>query len=397
MGAALIPVMAMIGRRSSAASSIAAAALTASSFFFFNYSIEARGYVGLALAFAVAFDATERCVADPRSRARYVLAAASGLGSLAHLAMLPAIALLALGAGAALWRRNGRLGPAIDAWLRIFVPAAFAALPTLAFLGLGVRNVGRFSIGATMPYDTLQVVDALATGAIDTLGLPAASPKVIVFAAAILVVLGALASRAVQPDRKLLYAAVIICCPAIVFIVQPINVHFPRYYLVVPLTMILLVADLLGGWWRAGGSRRAVAAAALAAMLAGNAALIARFQSAQSPNWADAMAIIATSPNPLVTTEFEDRIGVLVTYHNWREDALVGTVAERDVCETTPDWLLTWSTLDETIADQIVVGEFCPMSFKLRGRYAGWGLSKIPLALYQRERPGLQSPELEHH
>jgi Dolichyl-phosphate-mannose-protein mannosyltransferase len=388
IGVALIPVMAMIARRSGAAAAIAAAALTAFSYFFFNYSIEARGYAGLALAFAVAFDATERCIADPRSRARYVLAAAAGLGALAHLTMLPAIALLALGAGAALWRRNRRIAPTIDAWLRIFVPAASATLPTLAFLYLGALNVGSFKIGALLPFDALLAVNAMATGAIDTFGLPAATPRLIVLVAAGLVVLGALASRAVNSDRKFLYAAIIIGIPAIVFTVRPFNVHWPRYYLAVPLTMILLVADLFGSWWNAGGFRRVAAAAALAAMLVGNAALIGRFQSAQSPNWGDALAIIAASPSPVVATDFEERIGLLARYYNWREGAHVRWVAERDVCETIPDWLLTWSTLDETVPDQIVVGEFCPMSFKLAGRYSGWGLSKIPWALYQRERPG---------
>lgn len=387
IGAALIPVMAMIARRSGAAAAIAAAALTAFSYFFFNYSLEARGYAGLALAFAVAFDATERCIADPRSRARYVLAAASGLGALAHLTMLPAIALLALGAGAALWRRNRAIAPTIDAWLRIFVPAAAATLPTLAFLYLGALNVGSFRIGALLPFGASLAVNALATGVIDTLGLPAATPRFIVLVATSLVVLGALASRAVNPDRKFLYAAVIIGIPAMVFIVRPFNVHWPRYFLVAPLTLILLMADLFGSWWNTGGSRRVVATAALAAMLVGDAALIGRFQSAQSPNWGDALTTIAASPNPVVATDFEDRIGLLLRYYNWREGAHVQSVAERDVCETIPDWLLTWSTLDEVIPDQIVVGEFCPMSFKLAGRYSGWGLSKIPWALYQRERP----------
>jgi hypothetical protein len=118
------------------------------------------------------------------------------------------------------------------------------------------------------------------------------------------------------------------------------------------------------------------------------AAIRGRFQSVQSPNWSDALAIIAASPNPVVATDFEERIGLLARHYNWREGAHVRWVAERDVCETVPDWRLAWSTLDETIPDEIVVGEFCSMSFKLAGRYSGWGLSKIPQALYQRERPG---------
>ncbi|HLW89814.1 MAG TPA: glycosyltransferase family 39 protein [Roseiarcus sp.] len=384
-GAALIPVMAMIARRSSPAAAVIAAALTALSYFFFNYSVEARGYAGLALAFAVAFDATERCINNPRSRARYALAAASGLGALAHFGMIPAVVLLALGAFPALLRRERRLEPAILACFRIFFPAALAMLPAIACFFLGVLVVGWFKIGAALAFDTSLTLRALATAARDTFGLPDLAPNFLILLGAAAIIVGALASRFVSAERKFLYAAIIIGLPAIVFAMRPFNAHVARYYLIVPLALILVLADLFEAAWKAGGARRLAASAALAAILVGDGAQIARFQSAQARPWNDALAIIAASPRPIVTTDFEDRIGLFVRYYNWRDGAHLETVAERDVCEKSPDWLLSWAADDEIVPDRLVVGEFCPTPFTFVGRYATWGLSKVPWALYRRQ------------
>jgi hypothetical protein len=387
MGAALIPVMAAIGRRSSRPSAVIAAALTAFSYFFFNYSVEARGYAGLALAFAVAFDATERCIADPRSRARYALAAATGLGALAHFAMIPATAFLALGAAAALLRRNQRVATAIEAWLRIFVPAGLATLPTLAFFYLGLLNKGAITIGAIMRFDTFYFFRALSISVVDSFGLPEAAPIALVIVATVLVTVCALASRTVSADRKLLYAAIVIGLPTMVFLLRPFNAHVPRYYLVVPLILILLLSDLLGAWWSAGGARRAVAAAAFAAILAGDGVQIGRFQTAQAHPWSEALATIAASPAPVVATDFDDRIGLFVRYYNWREGAQIEWVAAGDICAKKPEWLLIWwASEGEPMPERRVIGDGCPISFKFVGRHSTWGLSKVPWALYERER-----------
>ncbi|GEM_PF-5565082 len=394
MGAALIPVMATISRRSGQAAGLVAAALTSFSYFFFNYSVEARGYAGLALAFACAFDATERCIGDPRSPARYALAAATGLGALSHFAMVPATAFLALGAGAALLRRSERVAAAIDAWLRIFIPAGLATLPTFAFFYLGILNKGAITIGAIMPFDPFYFFRALAIAIVDSFGLPielsitATIPIAIVLIATSLVATIALASRAVSAERKFLYVAIIFGMPIAVFLLRPFNAHVPRYYLVVPLTLILLISDFLGAWWRAGGRRRAAAAAALTAALAGGGAQIYQFQVNQAHPWSEALAAIAASSDPVVTTDFDDRIGLFVRYYNWREDAHIEWVAANDVCGKQPEWLLIWwASLDEPMPERRMIGNSCPMSFKFIGRHSTWGLSKVPWALYRRERP----------
>ncbi|WP_158813288.1 hypothetical protein [Methylocapsa sp. S129] len=392
-GSALIGVMAVVGRRSSPATAVIAAALTACSYFFFDYSIEARGYAGFALAFAIAFDATERAIADPQSRARYTLAAAAAFGTFAHLAMFPALALLGLGGAAALWRRNQAIGPTIDAAIRVFLPAALAATPALACVLAGVHNIGWFKIGAALPFDAALAANALAVAVNTTFGVPGAIPAAAVpiaaaaltLAATLALILAALASPAIAPDRKILYAMIVLGLPAMVFAARPVNVHIPRYYLIIPLTLVLLLADLIGAWWNAGGPRRVAAGLALLAIFAGDAAQIARFQAAQAHPWTDAFAIIAASPHPVVATDFEDRIGIFRRYYNLRERTHIETVAEREICETNPDWLLTWSNGDEIIPDRIELGEGCPVTFALAGRYATWGLAKVPWALYRRD------------
>ena len=70
MGALTIAMMARIAARHSPAAALAAGAMAAVSYFLVNYSVEARGYSGMALAILVAFDAMERATARPRSRAR---------------------------------------------------------------------------------------------------------------------------------------------------------------------------------------------------------------------------------------------------------------------------------------------------------------------------------------
>ena len=83
-GACAIPVMAHLGARHSRAAAIVAAALTAGSFFQFTYSVEARGYATATLALIVAFAALERGLDSPSGGARWVLAAAAGLGFFSH-------------------------------------------------------------------------------------------------------------------------------------------------------------------------------------------------------------------------------------------------------------------------------------------------------------------------
>jgi hypothetical protein len=392
-GSALIGVMAIIGRRASPATAAIAAALTASSYFFFDYSIEARGYAGFALAFAIAFAATERAIANPKSRARYALAEAAAFGTFAHLAMFPALALLGLGGAAALWRRNQAIEPTINAAIRIFYPAALAATPALACVLAGVYNIGWFKIGAVWPFDAVLAANALAVAVNTTFGVPGAIPvaaipidaAALTLAATLAVILAALASPMIAPDRKILYATIVFGLPALVFAVRPFNVHIARYYLIIPLTLVLLLADLIGAWWNAGGPRRVVAGLALLAIFAGDAAQIARFQAAQAHPWTDAFAIIAASPHPVVATDFEDRIGIFRRYYNLREGTHIETATEREICETKPDWMLTWSNGDEIIPSKIERGEGCPTTFKLAGRYATWGLSKVPWALYRRD------------
>src|SRR5450432_2204616 len=220
MGALTIAMMARLGSRHSPAAALAAAAMTALSYFFVNYSVEARGYAGSALALVIGFDALERSIAEPASRARFTLAAAIGIGLLWHLAILPAVGLFALICFVGLWRKTRLWEPALAATLRVFVPTFLAMLPALAFVVAGSLVVGSFTIGGVRAFDAGAALSAIANMTRDAVGAPFAAPDWLILTVGALVVAAALRSRLVLGERKFSYALILLALPAAVFLLR---------------------------------------------------------------------------------------------------------------------------------------------------------------------------------
>lgn len=385
MGVLAIVMMARLGARHSAAAGLAAGALTALSYFFVNYSVEARGYSGSALALIVGFDALERSIGRPGSRARFVLAAALGIGLLWHLAILPAIALLALIGLGEERRRIGQWEPAFVATLRTFAPTLIAIIPALAFVVAGVLVVGRFTIGGVRAFDAADALAAIANAGRDAIGLPLAAPIWAIVAVSAAAILIALRLRLVLDDRRIAYAVILFALPAAVFVLRPPNAHIPRYYLICALFLILLVAEAFGSFWRAGSWRRWGALAGLAAILAGDCGLLIRFQSSKDHAWPQALAAIADSGRLRIASNFDDRIGKFVTYYNLTHRPL-DLIARAQWCQEKPDWLIAESSSVPDMPSNLdLQAEGCRVRFGFVGRYESWGLSSVGWALYRVE------------
>lgn len=383
MGTLTVAMMARIAGRHSAPAAIAAAALTAASYFFVNYSVEARGYAGMALAIVVAFDAMERAAERPNSPARFVFAAAAGIGLLWHLAMAPVIALFALIQLGEQRRALGRWEPAAAATLRFLAPTALAVIPAFAFVVAGILVVGRLTIGGVRAFDAGQALAAIADMARDTIGLSLATPGGLILAAGAVGVLVALRWRLVRDDRQIAYAVILLALPAAVFIIRPPNAHIPRYYLVCALFLILLIAETFGGLWRAGAWRRAAAVAALAAMLVGDAGLLIRYQTSKDTAWPRALATIADSDEVVIASSFDDRVGKLVAYYN-RDHAPLELVARADWCARRPQWFIAETAgIAELPPELDLPAGDCRARFALVRRYESWGLSSVGWALYR--------------
>jgi hypothetical protein len=383
MGALAIAMMARLGARHSPAAALAAAAMTALSYFFVNYSVESRGYAGSALALLVGFDALERAIERPQSRARFTLAAAMGIGLLWHLAILPAIGLFGLFCLFEERRRRGGFEPALAATMRVFAPTAVAAIPAFACVFAGIAVVGTLTIGGLRGFDAAQALGAIAEMARDAIGVSPAAPAAAVVAAGAAAVGIALIARLVLDGRRLAYAIILLGLPAAVFVLRPPNAHIPRYYLVCALFLILLLAECFGSLWRAGSWRRWGALAALAAILAGDAGLVLRFQDSKQTAWPLALDAIAASGQLRLASSFDDRVGKLVAYYD-RDHPALELVPRAQWCQKRPQWFVAETAgIAELPATLDLAAGQCRVPFALVRRYETWGLSSVGWALYR--------------
>ena len=394
-GALAIPAMARLGARHSPAAAVAGAALIALSFFFLNYSVEARGYATASLALMVAFDALERAIDRPDSSARYVLAAATGLGLFCHFAIGPAIAIFALIGSCEIWRRHRDVRLAIAQTFQIFWPAALATLPVIGSVVAGYFVMGGFTIGGIKAYTDAAAIAGMAKMALLVLGLPE-TPATVAFVvlAAPLGIVGALSSGLVSKQRRIAFAVTLVVLPALVFIPRPPNTNIPRYYFVSAVFLVLLIAECFGALWRDGGWRRWVAAAALAAMLGGAAVQARIYQAGKSPAWPNALATILASGQLRVGGLYDRNVHAHVDFFNRTHRPPIELVAPEQLCACPPQWFIAGiSHSYEPPPERLdIPGENCALTYNLTATYGAPGLSQTPWALYRA--PADSSPSL---
>lgn len=260
-GTAAILVAWAICARRSAALGLITALLFAISPALVTFGSEARGYAPMTLALLTAILLIDRWLAGEAARSpALALAIAFFLGAFSQLTMFFAFCALAGWVFFALWKRDG-FRPALADSFRLFLPSAIAlGLVVAIIVGAAAARTG-FKFGRYDPYDTLELLHGVSELVQYTLGFPIVS----VWWFALVPALVVLAPSA-GVSRIAFHRLAILAFPLGLALLRAGNVAHPRYYLLVGIALLLLIAELVWLGWRAGGWKRWLAAAALAAI-----------------------------------------------------------------------------------------------------------------------------------
>jgi hypothetical protein len=291
-----------------------AALLAGGSYLLIHFSSEARGY-SLVVCFAFAtWLAARRFCEEPRWGRAAWLWVCIALGFLSHLTFL--YAFLAVLAGSALELRAA--GPSHK-----LAAAAFARGFGVPLAGLAVwfaTVLRHVVIGAADPY-------ALGDVLLRTLsyagGGPAAGPLAV---AASLVTAGLFALAIARLWRRsrsqgIAYAIAVFLAPAAVLGVLRPDVLAVQYFVVDVAFGLLALAPLLAEGWRRAGATRLAVALALGLYAVGNGANVARLYRFGRGGTQEGLRLMAErTPGPVlsVTSDHDDRNGMLLRYYEPR-------------------------------------------------------------------------------
>ena len=294
-GTAAIIVAARIGARRSPGAAIAAAALFAFMPILVLYGSEARGYAPLTLAVLLALY-TVTGVADRPDRVQpaRALAIIAVFGTLAHLTMALAIAVLAAWVWLVRWRAAG-VRAATRTTAQLMLPALLTSFTLIAIIVGGAYRHGGFQVGSFEPFAITHVAGGLAELAGLTSGLSPYGPVGVgglLGVAVTLLICTVLAGRDPLRDRMPLYAMLIVALPLVVIVLHVGNSQFARYYLLSALGLLLLVSDRIGALLFAPGRARWVGRALLAAWLVGSIGQIATIMTNQRGHMDRAVAVM---------------------------------------------------------------------------------------------------------
>lgn len=258
-GTAAIPVAWAIGARRGAALGLITALLFAISPTLVTLGSEARGYAPMTLALLTALLLTDRWLAGEAARSpALALAICFFLGAFAQLTMFFAFCALAGWVFFALWKRSGFKVALLDGF-RLFLPSAIAlGLVVAIILGAAAARTG-FKFGRYDPYNTLELLHGVSELVQYSVGVPVVS----IWWFALIPALVVLAPSA-GVSRIGFHRLAILAFPLALALLRAGNVAHPRYYLLVGIALLLLIAELVWLGWRAGGWKRWLAAAALA-------------------------------------------------------------------------------------------------------------------------------------
>ena len=258
-GTASIFVAARIGLRRGVATALVSAILFAATPILVLYGSEARGYAPMLLAALLAITWIDDWLQDPHSAPPADrLAIVAGIGTVAHLMMAPALALL----GGWVWLvrlpKQGFAGATRDT-ARLFAPAGIVSGAILiTLIGSAYVVAGGMTVGSHTPYNGALFVHAMGELAGLTTGIGGFG-TVSSFAlalAALVIMLVTLCGAAPLGHRAWLYMLLIFAMPLAVLLIQPGNTQFSRYYLLVALGLLLFASERIGASLTAPGLRR---------------------------------------------------------------------------------------------------------------------------------------------
>jgi hypothetical protein len=400
-GGLSILVAGRIGARQSPAAGLVAAFLVAFAFPFVNYGSEARGYGALILAMLVAYDALDRALpllGRPESRTEltrlgWIMGAAAGFGAFSHLEMFLGMATLALAglAGAVAFGANTGRAARLGAAARLFVPSALLMLPAVAAVAAGMARHG-VTIGALTHFD-----GGFATGygglVAALAGLPAATPGWLALALALgLLVLAAVAGWLTRAQALFAFVS-LVAVPALIFLADPPNQQYPRYYLVFGALLAPLAAAAAAGLWTRPWGRPAVVAGA-ALFLLGQAGPLSALARHGRGEVSPLVALMAQAKTPSYASQIKRSPQYVVDYYARRAGIVLTRTPMPFDCGQVPDFYLVGVPLDFAIAEEkTALGtERCRTDYVAVADAPGSALSGMHWRLFHRADKGADAP-----
>jgi uncharacterized membrane protein len=267
-GTAAILVAERIGARRGSLVGLLTATLFAVSPVLVTFGSEARGYAPMLLATLPAILLVDRWLDGVSDRSpATALALCFFLGAFAQLTILFGFCAIAGWVFFTLWQRSS-LRDAFTGTFKLLYKSAFALALVLAIIaGAAISHTG-FKFGSYDPFSWIQFLHGISTMFEYALGLPVVTVWWIAFIPSIV-----LLAPGIGGTRMSLHRLAILGFPLTLALLHAGNVAHPRYYLLAGITLLLLVAEMLGYGIRSRGWRRWLAAAALIVILGGSVAL----------------------------------------------------------------------------------------------------------------------------
>ena len=258
-GTAAILVAALIGARRGIALGLITASLFAVSPVLVTLGSEARGYAPMSLALLTAILLVDRWLAGEAERSpALALAICFFLGAFSQLIMVFGFCALAGWVFFALWQRES-VKAAFVGTIRLFLPSAIALGIVVAIILAAASAHTGFKFGRYDPYTMTGLLHGVSEMVQYTLGAPVISRWWIV-AIPLLIVIASLAGV----SRLAFHWLAILAFPLALAVLHSGNVAHPRYYLLVGIALLILIAELNWLGFRAGGWKRWLTGAALA-------------------------------------------------------------------------------------------------------------------------------------
>ena len=259
----------IVHREAGRTGALAAALLFATSPILVQYGSEARGYSGIVFSLLWAFDALVRFLERPRAgRPRLEFGLAVAIGSLSHIQLLPATAVLAAAVVVRVAWRERDAAETARAARDLASAYILGAAPVGLAVAAGVLNTHFIRFGDQTPFSLGNWLEGLGAMAGATLALPQSlGPLPALTIALGIVVAGALLLRR---DFLVMAGALVVVLPLAEAAARMPNVHIARFHLTCAVGLLLLLASALAKLWERAGVTRIVAFALLAALALGS-------------------------------------------------------------------------------------------------------------------------------
>lgn len=383
LGVAAVPLAAVLMRRRGDIAGLATAAIFATATPLVVYGSDARGYAGLVAATLVLFIAADRHLHDDRPAARWLAAAATGVGF--AFQPLTAIGCLAMAVTvfAVHWRRGHGFDGAMTRSLRFLAPSMAVGLVLVGLIALQAARTG-MAVGGLVPFSPARFFAGYADFVGGMLGLPPSLPRVLAPLAGL--VLTAVAARrpAIDSDLPMLAAGLVIA-PLAFFALMPPNTEMARYHIDAGLFAVIALVLAGRALWRAGDNGKRAAALVAAGWIGLQAASNGDFLSSDRGQIQPLLAEAAAGlPQPVtVATGWPQLVAYYLAGATRTTGVAYRLVDRATACDPAPDVLVEW--VGDTPAASIEGPDApCAARYEVVGRTHRYWLVGMDFVVFRR-------------